>query len=49
MIDFEWTKDTKDDDIELAFDKKKADERKNWLANLDYANTFIDTTQGVIS
>jgi len=35
VVEFEWNADSKDDDIELAFDKKKADERKVWLSNLN--------------
>jgi len=34
-IEFKYTGPDNDEAIILAFDRKKADQRKTWLANLD--------------
>ena len=34
-IDFEYKDDKDDESIDMAFNKKKAEERKNWLMNFD--------------
>ena len=34
--------------IELAFAKKLADERKEWLANFDPAVTYVDHSQPIL-
>lgn len=44
-IEFIWKDDTIDEDaIDLAFNKKRADDRKQWLANLN-PDTFLDMNQ----
>ena len=46
-IDFEW--DTNAGDvIELAFAKKRVEDRKGWLLNMDHG-TFVDYTRGSVS
>lgn len=48
-IEFTWNDDLNDDDaINLAFNKKRADDRKVWLANLN-PETFLDMSQSTIS
>jgi DNA topoisomerase-2 len=41
-IDFQYIDGKDDDDIDLAFNKKKADKRKEWLTTYDPAVTFVD-------
>lgn len=44
-IEFVWKDNIKDEDaIDLAFNKKRADDRKQWLANLN-PNTYLDMSQ----
>ncbi|OMJ76839.1 hypothetical protein SteCoe_23685 [Stentor coeruleus] len=44
-IEFIWRDDVLDEDaIDLAFNKKRADDRKQWLANLN-PDTFLDMNQ----
>ena len=44
-IEFSWADDHKDEDaIDLAFNKKRADDRKLWLANLN-PDTFLNMNQ----
>lgn len=44
--DFEWRED--DDLLDLAFSKKKADERKVWLSKLEHGKTFVDHSKKVV-
>ena len=47
-IEFVWSDDARDNDsIELAFNKKRADDRKTWLANLN-PDTFLDMSHETI-
>lgn len=47
-IEFTWENDLQDEDaIDLAFNKKRADDRKQWLANLD-PDTFLDMSEDTI-
>jgi DNA topoisomerase-2 len=41
LINYKYNENTSDDKLELAFDKKKADERKIWLGNFD-KNIVLD-------
>lgn len=48
-IEFQWSDDVRDQDsIELAFNKKRADDRKLWLANLN-PDTFLDMNQDTVT
>lgn len=48
-IEFVWNDDVRDQDsIELAFNKKRADDRKQWLASLN-PDTFLNMNQESIS
>jgi DNA topoisomerase-2 len=47
-IEFEYIDNDDDRSIELAFAKKLADARKDWLAAFDPQNTFIDHSQPVM-
>lgn len=42
VIDFEYVDSQDFDAIDLAFNKKKADARKDWLKTYDEATTFVD-------
>jgi DNA topoisomerase-2 len=44
-IQFEYVDNEDDKSIELAFAKKFADKRKEWLAGFDPENTFVDHSQ----
>ena len=47
-LDFIWEDNHRDSDsIELAFSKKRADDRKTWLANLK-PDTFLDMSHGEV-
>jgi DNA topoisomerase-2 len=41
LINYKYNENTSDDKLSLAFDKKKADERKLWLGNFD-KNVVLD-------
>eukprot|EP00850_Spirogloea_muscicola_P005173 SM000023S07629 [mRNA] locus=s23:505696:515452:- [translate_table: standard] len=46
--DFEWTNDHEGSYIEMAFAKKKVDERKTWLRNFE-PGTYLDQSTPTIS
>ena len=45
MVKFDYTNNRDDEAIDLVFNKKKADDRKNWLSNYD-PNVSVDTSKG---
>ena len=48
-IEFAWEDERAENDaIDLAFNKKRADDRKTWLANLD-PDTFLDMSQSQVT
>lgn len=44
-IEFEYIDKSDDDVIDLAFNKKLADKRKEWLTTYDQQSTFVDHAQ----
>jgi DNA topoisomerase II len=48
MVGFEYTGVTSDDAIDMVFNKKRADDRKNWLENIYNRNSFADTSKKMI-
>jgi len=44
LVSFKHTGDVSDDTIDMIFNKKRADDRKNWLENYD-RNSFLDTSR----
>ena len=40
IVNYIYEKDRSDESIELAFNKKKADDRKNWIVNYDRQNVI---------
>ena len=47
-IDFEYIDGKDDEDIDLAFNKNKADKRKEWLTTYDPAVTFVDHSEPIL-
>ena len=47
VVQFEWT-DKSDDAIDMVFNKKRANDRKDWLAEYD-RNEYLDTTDDSVS
>ena len=47
VVQFEWT-DESDDAIDMVFNKKRANDRKDWLAEYD-RNEYLDTTDESVS
>ena len=45
MVKFDYSDNRDDDAIDLVFNKKKADDRKNWLATYD-PEICVDTSKG---
>jgi DNA topoisomerase-2 len=48
FVGFEHTGATSDDAIDMVFNKKRADDRKNWLENVYNRNSFADTSKQLI-
>lgn len=48
VISYEWTKDGSENQLDLAFNKKRADDRKDWLSQYDRQN-IVDSTDRKIS
>lgn len=48
IVTYEYTKDDSDFSIDLAFNKKKADERKDWLSNYN-RNNVLDYNCNVVT
>jgi len=48
LVSFKHTGDISDDTIDMIFNKKRADDRKNWLENYD-RNSFLDTSRSSIN
>ncbi len=48
-IEFEYQNDIDDSSIDLAFNKKKTEDRKNWLANYDPLNDFQESNYSKIT
>jgi DNA topoisomerase-2 len=49
FVGFEHTGVSSDDAIDMVFNKKRADDRKNWLINNYDRNSFADTSKQMIS
>jgi len=47
-ISFSYIDKNDDEAIELAFSKAKIESRKEWLSKLDFENTYVDHSKGVI-
>ena len=47
LVSFQHTGKNSDDTIDMVFNKKRADDRKNWLENYD-RNSFLDTSNSLI-
>jgi DNA topoisomerase II len=48
MVGFEHSGPTSDDSIDMVFNKKRADDRKEWLENVYNRNSFADTAKTMI-
>ena len=48
FVGFEHTGQISDDAIDMVFNKKRADDRKNWLENVYNRNSFADTSKQMI-
>ena len=48
MVDFEYKGESSDNAIDMIFNKKRADDRKNWLENYD-SQCYLDTNQKSVS
>jgi DNA topoisomerase-2 len=48
FVGFEHTGKISDDAIDMVFNKKRADDRKNWLENVYDRNSFADTSKQMI-
>ena len=48
FVGFEHTGQISDDAIDMVFNKKRADDRKNWLENVYDRNSFADTSKQMI-
>ena len=48
FVGFEHTGVISDDAIDMVFNKKRADDRKNWLENVYDRNSFADTSKQMI-
>lgn len=49
IVGFEHTGTVSDDAIDMAFNKKRADDRKRWLETDYHRHTFVDTSQSLIT
>lgn len=49
MVGFHYNGETSDNSIDMVFNKKRADDRKYWLENIYDRNSFVDTSQPMIS
>merc|ERR1712100_361241 len=47
-IKFKYTGSDNDTLIDMAFSKKKADDRKDWIRSINEAETFVDHTSGIV-
>jgi DNA gyrase/topoisomerase IV subunit B len=48
MVDYKYTGEISDDKLDLAFNKKKADERKEWLGKYERQN-ILDCTEKTVT
>lgn len=48
FVGFEYTGETSDNAIDMVFNKKRADDRKNWLETVYDRNSFADTSKQMI-
>jgi len=48
FVGFEHTEKVSDDTIDMVFNKKRADDRKNWLDTVYDRNSFADTSKKLI-
>lgn len=48
IVTFEYQDDGCDDIIDMAFNKKRAEDRKHWLENVYDRNSYLDTSENVI-
>jgi DNA topoisomerase-2 len=49
FVGFEHTGVTSDNAIDMVFNKKRADDRKEWLENVYSRDSYVDTSQQMIS
>jgi DNA topoisomerase-2 len=49
IVNFTYEENLSDDVIDMAFNKKRAEDRKHWLENVYDRNSYIDTRQNSIS
>lgn len=49
IVNFAYNGDECDDVIDMAFNKKRAEDRKHWLENVYDRNSYLDTRQNNIS
>ena len=49
FVGFEYNGQHSDDAIDMVFNKKRADDRKNWLENVYSRDSYVDTSKQMIS
>jgi len=49
IVTFAYQDDKCDDVIDMAFNKKRSEDRKNWLENVYDRNSYLDTSENVIT
>ena len=49
IVTFEYQDDGCDDIIDMAFNKKRAEDRKHWLENVYDRNSYLDTSENIIA
>jgi DNA topoisomerase-2 len=49
IVNFIYEENSSDDIIDMAFNKKRAEDRKHWLENVYDRNSYLDTRQNNIS
>ena len=49
IVSFTYEENSSDDVIDMAFNKKRAEDRKYWLENIYDRNSYLDTRQNTIS
>lgn len=49
MIKFKYSGVQDNEKFDMAFNKKRADDRKVWIDNLNVEETWLDTTSGAVT
>jgi len=49
IVNFTYEENSSDDVIDMAFNKKRAEDRKHWLENIYDRNSYLDTRQNNIT